>query len=73
MLYRISLRGLGGAKEWESDFTQTYDKAKRGSSALLTALCRGLRAEIAKYINKMPAAVFNDMEKFSTHLISKNY
>ena len=73
MLYRISLRGLGGAKEWESEFTQTYDKAKRGSSALLTALCRGLRAEIAKYINKVPAAVFNDMEKISTHLISNNY
>ena len=38
----------------------------RGSSALLTALCRGLRPEIAKYINKVPAAVFNDWKKIDT-------
>ena len=64
MLYRMCLRGLKGVPKWERMFTQAYDKAKRGSSCLLTALARGLRAEIAHWCKRVPVAVFNDMEKF---------
>ena len=64
MLYRMSLRGLKGVPKWERMFTQAYDKAKRGSSCLLAALAKGLRAEVAHWRKRVPLSVFNDIEKF---------
>ena len=56
-------RGLKGVTKWERMFTQAYDKAKPGSSCLLTALAGGFRGEIAHRCKRIPVAVFNDMEK----------
>ena len=68
MLYRMALRGLKFEEpswdKWERMFTQSYDKAKRGSSCLLTALAKGLRAEVGHWCKKVPLGVFNDIEKF---------
>ena len=68
MLYRLVLRGVAGIKEWEADYVQTYDKAKTGSSALLVAIARGLRAEIGQLLGRVPAAIFNDFHQFFDHI-----
>ena len=68
MIYRMVLRAIGGIKQWESTYTQDYDKAKTGSSALLVAVARGLRAEIGQLLDRVPAAIFNDFHQFFDHI-----
>ena len=68
MLYRMSMRGLQGIRQWETGHTKEYDTAKTGSSASYAALIRGLKAEAATRLNKIPAAIFNDFHQFFDHL-----
>ena len=68
MLYRMAMRGLKGIRQWELEHTQAYDTAKTHSSALYAALIRGLKAEVAVRLNKIPAAIFNDFHQFFDHL-----
>ena len=62
------MRGLKGIRQWELEHTQAYDTAKTHSSALYAALIRGLKAEVAVRLNKIPAAIFNDFHQFFDHL-----
>ena len=66
MLYRMAMRGLQGIRQWEIEHTQMYDTAKTHSSALYAALIRGLKAEVANRLNKIPAAISNDFHQLST-------
>ena len=59
MLYRMAMRGLKGIRQWEIEHTQMYDTAKTHPSALYAALIRGLKAEVAIRLNKIPIAIFN--------------
>ena len=62
----MAMRGLKGIRQWEIEHTQLYDTAKTHSSALYAALIRGLKAEVATRLHKIPAAIFNDFHHFST-------
>jgi hypothetical protein len=64
MLYRMLLRVDGEIREWELANKASYDSANVGSSALLAALVRNLRAEVAHWLGEFSLAVFNDFEKF---------
>ena len=68
MIYRMAMRGLKGIRQWKIEHTQKYDTAKTHSSALYAALIRGLKAEVATRLNKIPAAIFNDFHHFFDHL-----
>ena len=50
-------------RKWEIENAQPYDTATVGSSALLAALRRNLKAEVAKWLGKEFASIFNDYEK----------
>lgn len=64
ILHRMAMRADSSVRQWENDNLQEYDKASVGSSALLAALKRNLAAEIAHWLGKSFAAVFNDFEKY---------
>jgi len=64
VLYRMALRADDSVKNWEVSNKQNYDKATTGSSALLAALGRNLKAEVAFWLGKQFAVVLNDYEKF---------
>ena len=66
ILYRMAMRGWKGIRQWEIEHTQMYDTAKAHSSALYGALIRGLKAEVATRLNKIPAAMFNGFHHFPT-------
>ena len=55
-------------REWELANKAPYDSASVGSSALLSALVRNIRAEIAHWLGEFSLAVFNDFEKFCDSL-----
>ena len=48
----------------ETRHVQSYDTAKVGSSALLAALERNLKAEVAKWLGQKFASIFNDYAQF---------
>ena len=64
MLYRMSCRCDLSVKHWEEANRQEYDSACKGSSAITSALIRNLQAEVAHWLGKQSAAVFNDYHKF---------
>ena len=64
MLYRMMCRIDRSIKNWEKLHAQSYDSAKAGSSAARSALFRNLSSEIAMWLGKPSAAVFNDYHKF---------
>ena len=64
MLYRIACRSDFSITHWESDNIQSYDSACKGSSSLQSAIARNFQAELAHWLGKHSAAVFNDMHKF---------
>jgi len=64
MLYRMLMRADVDIREWELNNSAPFDTAKIGSSALLAALKRNLRAELACWLGEIALAVFNDFEKF---------
>ena len=63
VLYRMILRVDESVRKWEIENAQAYDTAQVGSSALLAALKRNLKAEVAKWLGQEFAAIFNDYEK----------
>ena len=68
MLYRMIMKTDQEIREWELNTMDDYDSASVGGSALHAALQRNLKAEIAHWLDEHSAAVFNDFEKFLTHL-----
>ena len=62
-MYRMTLRGNASVREWELENIQDYDKATVGASALLAALRRNLRAELAFWLGEQFVSVLNDYEK----------
>ena len=65
MLYRIAHKSqIHHVKQWESENIEEYDSATKGSSALVAALVRNLRAELAFFNNCQSIAIFNDYMKF---------
>ena len=64
MLYRMLMRADSDIRDWELKNSSPFDTARIGSSALLAALKRNLRAEIAFWLGDYSAAVFHDLEKF---------
>ena len=64
MLYRMMCRIDRSIKNWEKLHAQSYDSANAGSSAARSALFRNLSSEIAMWLGKPSAAVFNDYHKF---------
>ena len=63
MTYRMALGANATIALWEKNNMQTYDTATKGSSALTAALIRNVRAEIADWLNMLPATIFNDYRK----------
>jgi hypothetical protein len=63
VLYRMILRADESVRTWELENAQSYDTAKVGSSALLAALKRNLKAEVAKWLGQEFASIFNAYEK----------
>ena len=57
MLYRMILRSDEDIRQWELENSAPFDTAKIGSSALLAALKRNLRAELAYWLDEFSAAV----------------
>ena len=64
MLYRMVMRANDEIRQWELENKEPFDTATIGSSALIAALLRNLKAEIAANLGKFSIAVFNDFEKF---------
>jgi hypothetical protein len=64
VLYRMILRIDETVRKCKIENAQAYDTAKVGSSALLAALKRNLKAEVAKWLGQEFASMFNDYEKF---------
>ena len=64
LTYRMPLRADHHVRDWEKDNIQPYDKASVGASALTAALNRNLRGELAFWLKRHFAAIFNDFEKF---------
>jgi hypothetical protein len=58
------MRADNTVRQWELDNAQTYGKAQKGSSAVLAALKRNLSAELAHWLGKEFAEVYNDFEKY---------
>ena len=63
MLYRMQCRTDQTIKEWELRNLQPYDSACKNSSSA-KALLRNLTAEVAMWLGKFSAGVFNDYHKF---------
>ena len=64
MTYRMVMRADEEIRKWEIANKAPYDTAGIGSSALLAALKRNLKAEIAFWLDRVFLGVFNDYEKF---------
>ena len=64
MLYRATMAADEEIKEWELSHSDPFDTAQVGASALLAALKRNLRAEIASWLGQHCISVFNDFNKF---------
>ena len=64
MLYRSALAADEDIRKWEIFTHDNFDTASIGSSALLAALFRNLKAEIAFWLGKHVITVFNDFNKF---------
>ena len=64
MLYRMAIRAVHGAADWEKTFSQHYDKAKSNSSAHFAAVQRNFRLELHSWSGNVSAVVFNDFAKF---------
>ena len=64
MLYRIMNYVSTTLSEWDSAFTQSFDSATKGGSALIASLRRNLLAEIGHWLQLHVAAVFYDFSKF---------
>jgi len=62
--YRMTLRANTSVREWEVENKQEYDTATVGSSALMAALRRNLRAELAFWLSEHFATILNDYEKY---------
>ena len=62
--YRMTLRANTSVREWEVENKQEYDTATIGSSALMAALKRNLRAELAFWLSEHFATILNDYEKY---------
>ena len=64
MFYRMQMRMDTEIRKWELNNSGDYDAARIGGSALKAALDRNLRAEIAHWLDRHSAAVFNDFQNF---------
>ena len=66
MLNRVSNLVTDSVSQWEANLAKdcTYDKARKGSSALDAALARGLEAEVAHWLNQDFLSILNDFHKF---------
>jgi len=50
--------------EWETVYTQSYDKAGKGKSALVTAAVLNLKAEVAVIFKQFVVSAFHDIRIF---------
>ena len=62
--YRMTLRSNFSGRDWELNSIQSYDEASVGSSALLAALGRNLKAELAVWLKQHFAAIPNNYEQY---------
>jgi len=62
--YRMAMRANTTVREWEIANKQSYDTATIGSSALMAALRRNVRAELAFWLKQSFATILNDYEKY---------
>ena len=64
MLYRLTVGADEDIRQWELSQNDKFDTARVGSSALLAALKRNLKAELAFWLGQHSVTAFNDFDKF---------
>ncbi len=66
MWHRCLGKSDESARDWEQEYTQDYDRAGKGKSALVTAALLSLKAEVAVILNMFLLGAFHDIKNILT-------